>query len=423
MSVTGESITISTADGVAEAYLTRPADGGPYPGVLFIVDAFGLRAQTRTMADRIAEWGYIVLVPHLFYRGGSAAELAPDTELRGPGARAAAFAKARPQMAALTADLAREDLSHYVDALRTLPAVDAGPIGVTGYCMGGRLALLAGATRPDDVGAIGMFHAGGLVTDADTSPHRELTGITASILAIHADHDHALPPEAITAFDEALTTAGIPHDTSVYPGAPHGYTMADTDAYHHDAAERHFAALRGHFGSILGPTPTGRLVPGDDGHDLVLTRVLPGSIQDTWASITEPRRTARWIGRWDGTGALGETVRLQLGFEDDSPWTDVTITECDPPHGLRILTLDENGSWDISLELTGAGERTELCFRMHRVDPAAIGEIGPGWEYYLDQLVASVSDVALPNFDDYFPAQREYFEKQTRSRLRRPRQP
>ena len=252
MPVTGETITISAGDGATEAYVTRPGGDGPYPGVLFIVDAFGLRAQTRKMADRIAAWGYVVLVPHLFYRGGSAADLAPTTDLRGPGAREAAIARIRPQMVALTPELAQRDLGNYIDALRAQAGVGAGPVGVTGYCMGGRLALLAAAARPGDVGAIGMFHAGGLVTDADTSPHRNLAGITGPVLAIHADNDHGLPPEAIAAFDEALTAAGITHDTSVYPDAPHGYTMADTSVYHHDAAEAHFAALCEHFRSHLG---------------------------------------------------------------------------------------------------------------------------------------------------------------------------
>lgn len=160
--------------------------------------------------------------------------------------------------------------------------------------------------------------------------------------------------------------------------------------------------------------PTGQLLSSADGHDLIITRILPGSVQDSWASITEPERTERWIGRWEGTGALGETVKLQLGFEEGSPWASVKITECDSPHRLRVLVLDESGSWDVSLDLAVAGieERTELRFVMHRVDPSTIGEIGPGWEYYLDQLVASVSGAPTPRFEDYFPAQRDYFVQQ-----------
>lgn len=162
------------------------------------------------------------------------------------------------------------------------------------------------------------------------------------------------------------------------------------------------------------PDPTGRLVPSTDGHDLVLTRTLPGSVQDAWASITEPDRTARWYGRWEGTGARGATVRVQMGFEDDSPWVDVTITQCEPPHRLRVLSTSEDVSWDLSFDLSGTGDRCELRFVMHHIDPATVGDIGPGWEYYLDQLVASVTGTPLPSWDDYFPAQREYFEQQAR---------
>lgn len=162
------------------------------------------------------------------------------------------------------------------------------------------------------------------------------------------------------------------------------------------------------------PRPTGRLVEGPEGIDLVVTRILPGSVRDTWASITEPERTARWVGRWEGTGAPGETIRLQMGFEEDSPWTDVKIIECEAPHRLRVLTISDHGSWDLSLELSAAGERSELRLVQHRVAPSEVGEIGPGWEYYLDQLVASTTGSPLPNWDHYYPGQREYFEKQVR---------
>ena len=160
------------------------------------------------------------------------------------------------------------------------------------------------------------------------------------------------------------------------------------------------------------PTPTGRLIPAGDGHDLELTRTMPGSVDDAWASVTEPERTARWIGRWQGTGAVGETIKLQLGFEEETPWTDVKITECDAPRRLRVLTHDSAGSWDLSIDLAPAGAVSELRFVMHRIDPAAVAEVGPGWEYYLDQLLASITGDPMPDFNDYFPAQKAYFEAQ-----------
>jgi uncharacterized protein YndB with AHSA1/START domain len=167
---------------------------------------------------------------------------------------------------------------------------------------------------------------------------------------------------------------------------------------------------------MTAPTPTGRLIPAGDGHNLEFTRTLPGSVDDAWASITEPDRTARWIGRWQGTAGVGETIKLQLGFEEETPWSDVKITECEAPRRLRVLTIDEAGSWDLSIDLAPAGSASELRFVMHRVDPASVGEIGPGWEYYLDQLQASMTDAPQPSFDDYFPAQRPYFEAQIPSR-------
>ncbi|MFC7625443.1 SRPBCC family protein [Microlunatus sp. GCM10028923] len=153
-------------------------------------------------------------------------------------------------------------------------------------------------------------------------------------------------------------------------------------------------------------------MPTTDGHDLVLTRSLPGSIDDAWASITEPDRTARWIGHWEGEGAVGASVKLRLGFEEDTPWTEVKIIECAAPRRLRVLTIDEQGTWDLSLELSSAGDHAALRFVMHRIDPAVVGSVGPGWEYYLDQLVASVTGAPAPSFDDYYPAQSAHFENQ-----------
>ncbi|WP_454296759.1 SRPBCC family protein [Salana multivorans] len=160
------------------------------------------------------------------------------------------------------------------------------------------------------------------------------------------------------------------------------------------------------------PSPTGRLVEGPDGLDLVLTRTLPGTVDEAWAGITDPERTARWFGRWEGDGAPGERIRIQMGFEENAPWVEATIVGCNPPRLLRLLTHSDHGSWDLALEVLEAGGRTELRFVHHGVSPGEVGDVGPGWEYYLDLLVASTTDAPMPGWDDYFPAQREYFQRQ-----------
>eukprot|EP01032_Pedospumella_encystans_P038838 gene38838-44022_t len=132
-------IDIPVPGGTAEAYVARPPatpDIGALPGVLFFMDAIGLRPQIAAMCDRIASWGYVVLAPHVFHREGTVAELAPIGDLTDPAERDAFFKVALPRIGALTSDLALADIAAYVDTLRGLDGVGAGPIGVTGYCMG-----------------------------------------------------------------------------------------------------------------------------------------------------------------------------------------------------------------------------------------------------------------------------------------------
>jgi carboxymethylenebutenolidase len=243
---------LSVPGGTAEAWVSLPAADREHPGVLFFMDAFGIRPQIEEMADRIASWGYVVLAPNVFHRNGRVADLAPTVDLRAPGAGEAFFAEASARVRGHTADLAEPDLEAYVDALLALPGVQAGPIGVTGYCMGARLAVRAACLRPDDVAACGGFHGGGLATDNDDSPHLGLTRARAAFVLGHADHDRSMPPEAIARLDAALDDAGLEHVTEVYAGASHGYTMADTPSYDEAAAERHYTALEDLLSRSLG---------------------------------------------------------------------------------------------------------------------------------------------------------------------------
>ncbi|HET6152402.1 MAG TPA: dienelactone hydrolase family protein [Marmoricola sp.] len=236
-------IQIEAADGTTEAWLSRP-DDQTHPGVLLFIDAIGLRPEIGKIADRIASWGYTVLAPNVFYRSGTAEELAPPGDLTEPGAREAFFGTVGERMQALTTDRIVADIDTYLTTLRALEGVADGPFGVTGYCLGARLAVRAAGLHPDEVAAVGGFHGGNLVTDADDSPHLGLAHARAAFVFGHADNDGSMPPEAVVALGEALTAAGLENTNAIYPGSPHGYTMSDTSMYDATGAERHFSELQ-----------------------------------------------------------------------------------------------------------------------------------------------------------------------------------
>ncbi|WP_067893337.1 dienelactone hydrolase family protein [Nocardia vaccinii] len=238
----GMSVGVQMPGGIADAYLTYPDDGTAHPGVLVIQDGFGVRPGLRSLADRIAAHGYTVLLPNAYYRHGPA----PVIELPDfidPEQRPEIFHRVFPMIRELTPDLLRADAGAYLRWLAASPRVAEGQVGLTGYCMGARLAVLVAAMFPDRVAAVAGFHGGPLVTDAPDSPHLAVENITAELYFAHAGEDHHMTPDHIGQFDAALAAAGVRHRTEVYQGARHGYTQADTSAYDPDAAERHYREL------------------------------------------------------------------------------------------------------------------------------------------------------------------------------------
>ncbi|MFI1568599.1 dienelactone hydrolase family protein [Streptomyces sp. NPDC020490] len=241
-SVQGTAVDVPTEDGVADAYLVHPGDGGPHPGVLLFMDAFGIRPHLRSMADRLASAGYTVLLPNVFHRHGRT-PVFDLPEFIDPAARPEIWQQISPVMRSLTPDLAMRDAGAYLRWMADSPLVADGPVALTGYCMGARLALRTAGAYPDRVAAAAGFHGGQLATDAPDSPHLAAGNITAELYFGHADDDPSMPPEQMKILEDALTAAGVRHRCEVYPGARHGYTQADTAAYQKEGAERHWAVL------------------------------------------------------------------------------------------------------------------------------------------------------------------------------------
>ncbi|SDI60001.1 SRPBCC family protein [Nonomuraea jiangxiensis] len=155
--------------------------------------------------------------------------------------------------------------------------------------------------------------------------------------------------------------------------------------------------------------PTGELFRTDAGSDLVLTRSFRAPVEDVWASVTEPDRTARWFGPWEGDAAPGHMIKVRMLFEDQEPWIEMRVDACEPPRRLALSSTDEFGSWHVELLLSEAGGETLLRFVQHLDDEDQIGEVGPGWDYYLDMLVAARDGSPTPDFDTYYPAMKPYY--------------
>jgi carboxymethylenebutenolidase len=207
--------------------------------VLFIMDAFGLRPRIEEMVDRIAARGFVVLAPNVLYRAGPAPNMGmPDLE--DPTQRDPFFARLRPAMAQLTPERIVGDGAAYLDYLGDLAS---SPFAITGYCLGGRVGWRIAAAYPQRVAALAAFHAGGLVSDDEDSPHLSAGAISAELYLGHADNDQSMTPEHVAALEQALDQAGVRYRSELYEGAAHGYTMSDTAAYDEVAAERHFTEL------------------------------------------------------------------------------------------------------------------------------------------------------------------------------------
>lgn len=251
-SVLVRSLEIATADGTCDARFATP-QGGPYPGVLFYMDAFGLRPAIDNMISRIALSGYAVLAPNLLYRSSGSPLLEDMTVLLNPENRPRVFERLMPMIKELTPDRLVQDAGAYLESLSRQPETAPGPVGVVGYCLGGAAAFRTGAAHPDRVAAVASFHGGNLATDAEDSPHGLAGRLAAEVYVGHADQDRSAPPEQQARLEEALTQAGVRHQAEVYVGAAHGFTMEDTAAYNAEATERHFERLLDLLGRTLRP--------------------------------------------------------------------------------------------------------------------------------------------------------------------------
>ncbi|MGE0871730.1 MAG: dienelactone hydrolase family protein [Kofleriaceae bacterium] len=219
-------IEIRTEDGVCPAW-----EGGTGPSVLMFMDGIGMRPAIVAIGERIAAMGYRVLVPDLFYRAGP--YTAPDP------AKLFSDPVLRDQLRAKLGTLV--NVPNILRDTKAFLAHLPGKVGITGYCMGGRLALCAAAEFPDRIAAAGAFHPG--ISAIDFAADR----ITARVLVAGAREDQNFTAEHAKQLDAAL---GSEHTVEIWP-YKHGWVPSDTPVHDAAGAARHDAALAELFRATL----------------------------------------------------------------------------------------------------------------------------------------------------------------------------
>ena len=233
-----KNVDVRTADGSADAVLVRQEGNQTFPGVIVLTDIWGTRPAFVDLCKRIADHGYAVLLPNIFYRSGRAPIFDEPGDFQDPRTREKIGGLTRP----LTPDAMERDGAAYVGFLAGQPSVSGGPMGVVGFCFAGSFALRVAAARSDRIGAAASFHGGGLYKDEESSPHRLLPRIKAHLYFGHATNDNSMTAGQIEMFESALEKWGGEYSSETY-NARHGWMIPGREMFDSGNAERGFEKL------------------------------------------------------------------------------------------------------------------------------------------------------------------------------------
>lgn len=238
-----QNLDLATGNGTMSTFVTHPETGGPFPVVLFLMDAPGKREELHDMARRISANGYYVMLPNLYYR-----DTASFTVHREDPASAQYMYEL---MGNLTNRMVAEDVGDLIRYAEATEAADASAVGVTGYCMSGPFALWVAAEFPNKIKAAATIHGVRLAVDGEDSPHSRASEISAEVLVMAAERDHYVDKPHFDRLVDALDTAGVQHTSEWIMDVDHGFVFPQRPLFNKSAAERHWELLSSLFSRTL----------------------------------------------------------------------------------------------------------------------------------------------------------------------------
>jgi len=232
MDIRTEMDSLPTADGLMPAYVCRPAGAGSHAAVIVVMEAFGLNAHIKDVAERIAREGYVTIAPDLFYRFGS--PIVPYEDVP----RALGYIQ-KFDDAVLMAEL-----GVVIQHLKGRPEVRSDRIGITGFCVGGRIAFLTACRHPAAIKVAVPFYGGGIAADTPTAPINLADRIQCPILCFFGETDKTIPMDQARRVDETLKRLKKTAEVKVYKGAGHGFFCNDRASYDAGAAQNAWDIMR-----------------------------------------------------------------------------------------------------------------------------------------------------------------------------------
>jgi carboxymethylenebutenolidase len=207
----GAKVTFPSNGSEGQGYLAVPRSGSG-PGLVVIQEWWGLNDQITEVCDRFAGEGFVALAPDL-YRGEHTDE--PDEAMK--------------MMMALNIEQAAKDMVGAVDFLKVNEAVTSRGVGVTGFCMGGGLALWLATLRPADVEAVVPYY--GVIPWPAAQP--DYSKLRARVQGHYAENDDFASPEQARLLEDELKGLGKHVEFFTYPGTEHAFTNHHRPVVHH----------------------------------------------------------------------------------------------------------------------------------------------------------------------------------------------
>ena len=225
-----KDVIVTTKYGQMPTFAACPEGPGEYPGIIFYMDAPGIREELRNMARRIARHGYFCLLPDMYYRLGS---LRFDVHRRDDSMMPCILAARN----SLTNAKVMDDTGGLLGFLDAQDKAKPGPVGCLGYCMSGQHITNAAAYYPHRIASAASLYGVGIITDKEDSPHLLLDRIKGELYYAFAETDRAVPPHIPGELTGLLDKHGVKHETKVFPGTEHGFAVPERAVYNTLAAE------------------------------------------------------------------------------------------------------------------------------------------------------------------------------------------